>query len=122
MPKPICPLCRTGFEAGDIRKLHIDRGLTPRISLMTSTDPFGDSDVDSFQEARRYQTDITRIVKQGAPASKLRVLIDECHIWLKSQPHDQVITFFPVYLPMVDVLLDSGSMRISASVFCFCTT
>jgi RING-type zinc-finger len=79
LPKPICPLCRTGFEGGDIRRLHIDRGQSPRIP------------VESLRDAHRYQTDITRIVKQGAPASKLRALIDECHIWLKSQPHDQVI-------------------------------
>ncbi|KIM81259.1 hypothetical protein PILCRDRAFT_506117 [Piloderma croceum F 1598] len=71
LSKPICPLCRTGFEGGDIRRLHIDRGQSPS------------------RDAYRYQTDITRIVKQGAPASKLRALIDECHIWLKSQPHDQ---------------------------------
>lgn len=95
LPKSMCPLCRTGFEAGDIRRLHIDRAQTP----LTPTDPSRpDPDGESSQEAHRYQTDITRIVKAGAPASELRALIDNCHLWLKSQPHDQVInTIFTLW-------------------------
>jgi len=79
----ICPLCRTGFEAENVRKLHIDRAETPPISkpdLLV---------VEVSQEARRYQTDITRVVKEGGQASEIRALIDQCHRWLKSQPHDQ---------------------------------
>jgi len=89
LPKLICPLCRTEFDARDIRKLHIDRAQTPRIGLVTSTEPTSDSEVESTQGARKYQSDITRIVKHGAPASDLRALIDKCHIWLKTQPHEE---------------------------------
>lgn len=94
--KPICPLCRTRFESRDIRKLHIDRGQTPRpgaplLSISSPARP-GVDIIEYSHEARRFQNDITRIVKEGAPASELRALIDQCHIWLKSQPHDQVTT------------------------------
>jgi hypothetical protein len=61
------------------------------MALITATETLEPSSeiVEYSHEARRYQTDITRIVKVGAPASELRVLIDQCHIWLKTQPHDQ---------------------------------
>jgi hypothetical protein len=99
LPKPICPLCRTRFESEDIRKLHIDRGQTPHIPLLPFDESSeSDEDDEISQEARTYQTDITRIVKEGAPASELRALIDRCHIWLKSQPHNQVT--MPIFLPL----------------------
>lgn len=95
LPKPICPLCRTKFEPQDIRKLHIDRGQTPRPPL-ASTETVDMA--QSLHDARGYQTDITRIVRVGAPASELKALIDQCHIWLKNQPPDQVtMASFPHY-------------------------
>lgn len=130
LSKPICPLCRTRFEARDIRKLHIDRGQTPRpgaplLSMASPARP-GVDIIEYSHEARKFQNDITRIVKEGAPASELRALIDQCHIWLKSQPHDQVTTF---PLPFracsdsrIDPLIESDSMKISGSVSFCCTT
>jgi hypothetical protein len=90
LSKPICPLCRNKFQPQDIRKLHIDRGQTPLITDTETLKP-GSEIVEYSHEARRYQTDITRIVREGAPTAELRTLIEECHIWLKSQPYDQVI-------------------------------
>ncbi|KZP34033.1 hypothetical protein FIBSPDRAFT_720330 [Athelia psychrophila] len=78
LSRPICPLCRTMFEESDVRKLHIDRSQSPRNPTAIA------------HEARRYQQDITRIVKEGAPASELGALISRCHLWLKTQAPDQV--------------------------------
>lgn len=71
------------------------------MSLLTAVEqPPPSSDVVEYShEARKYQSDITRIVKEGAPASELRTLIDNCHIWLKSQPHDQVTILPSLLLP-----------------------
>lgn len=109
LSKPICPLCRTRFQTQDIRKLHIDRGQTPRIPLLAHAEPPSTSDeiIEFSHEARRFQTGITRIVKEGAPASELRGMIDKCHIWLKSQPPDQVTTICNLFPCSRELILGS---------------
>lgn len=124
LAKPICPLCRTMFEDGDVRKLHVDRTQSPRVPLLTTGSPPNSAAVPvpsrsptgssisptaSSQEARRYQHDITRIVKEGAPASELGTLISRCHMWLKTQAPDQVTTslsLFPSSFRVADNRLD----------------
>lgn len=91
------------FEESDVRKLHIDRSQSPRVPHLTSSSPTNTGPTPSpsrgpsatgnptaiAHEARRFQQDITRIVKDGAPASELGALISRCHLWLKTQAPDQ---------------------------------
>ena len=90
------------FEESDVRKLHIDSSRqSPRIPHLTSASPTGPTPAPSragnptasAHEARRFQQDITRIVKEGAPASELGKLISRCHLWLKTQAPEQVTSF-----------------------------
>jgi hypothetical protein len=60
----MCPLCRTPFEAQDVRRLHIDRSpqLTNRpLASLAPTEVADDTD----SMARHYQDAITRIVRLG---------------------------------------------------------
>lgn len=87
------------FEESDVRKLHIDNGQSPRVPHLTSASPTSTGPTPSpsragnptasAHEARRFQQDITRIVKEGAPASELGKLISRCHLWLKTQAPEQ---------------------------------
>ncbi|KII85511.1 hypothetical protein PLICRDRAFT_318928 [Plicaturopsis crispa FD-325 SS-3] len=85
-----CPLCRVSFYSEDIMKLHIDLGgQSPRMSMPTP--PNGNTTVAAPDEVRRFLDVINRAVFQGAAMSHLKVFIDECNEWLKTQPKDQHI-------------------------------
>ncbi|KAH7926582.1 hypothetical protein BV22DRAFT_1104217 [Leucogyrophana mollusca] len=89
-----CPLCRTRFTPQDIRKLHVDRGQTPRVLASSVPDEEEDPEPPSSTsatdaEAKRLQDNITRVVREGAKETELRKVIDECRSWYKTQPADQ---------------------------------
>ncbi|OCH90199.1 hypothetical protein OBBRIDRAFT_618718 [Obba rivulosa] len=69
-----CPLCRTAFEASEVRRLHVD-GI-PR------------SIVDGSQ-AQVFLRRIAKVVHEGALASEVRTLIQEVRSWLQTQPSDE---------------------------------
>lgn len=125
------------FEESDVRKLHIDRSQSPRVPHLTSLSPTNAGPTPSpsrgpntsgnptaiAHEARRFQQDITRIVKEGAPASELGALISRCHLWLKTQAPDQV-TSLKCTLGCSDRLTARliYSTKISGSASYCCTT
>jgi hypothetical protein len=71
----------------DTRRLHIDLDCH---SVAPAPKPL---EGESFQEARRLQDSIARIVKDGSSEPHLRALIEECAAFLKAQDRSQVLTF-----------------------------
>ncbi|EMD36450.1 hypothetical protein CERSUDRAFT_84613 [Gelatoporia subvermispora B] len=69
-----CPLCRSSFEATDVRRLHVDGA--PR-------------NIADCTQAQLFLRHITKVVKEGALASDVRALIQDVRLWLQTQPSDE---------------------------------
>ncbi|KAI0929400.1 hypothetical protein AcW1_009912 [Taiwanofungus camphoratus] len=94
LSRQCCPLCRTPFVLSDARKLHIDKGSrppTPPSSLQTYSS-------EAHCHARHLHDCITRIVREGAPSTEVRDVIEDVREWLLTQPPDEHADLRSAYL------------------------
>ncbi|KAH8110192.1 hypothetical protein DFH11DRAFT_1514738 [Phellopilus nigrolimitatus] len=96
-----CPLCRSSFDASDVRRLHVDQ---TQISNNNALGLF-----DDVPRATQLQNKINDLVLQssftsGVRESGVRELIQEVHSFLDSEPSERVsfydlVFFSQNYLP-----------------------
>lgn len=89
-----CPLCRTTFEASEVRRLHIDG------PVRNSSD---------CSQARSFLGRITKVVREGALASEVRILIQDVRDWLETQPAEEVSLSFAIFLVTLTEAFSTGT-------------
>lgn len=78
-----CPICRREYHVNDPVRLHIE----PQTLRGSSDSPTAESSSD---RAAGFQAGITRFIYKGSSAQDLRTFMDQCHVFLKSQPSENV--------------------------------
>ncbi|KAI9063653.1 hypothetical protein FKP32DRAFT_692164 [Trametes sanguinea] len=80
LSRPHCPLCRATIRGVDIRRLHVDK-----TNLPLSTPQSPPAELESADRARQFQTQISRIIREGSTASDWHEMHAELKSWLATQ-------------------------------------
>ncbi|OSD08007.1 hypothetical protein PYCCODRAFT_377232 [Trametes coccinea BRFM310] len=107
LERPYCPLCRAPIRGVDLRRLHVDKTNLP---LTTPQSP--PAELDSADRARQFQTQISRLIREGATASDWHEMHAELKSWLATQDPGAIFEQ-PIRL-CIDISWASSSWRMSS--------